>query len=120
MSLDKIQNAVRNENMLVILLVHKVLLKCELCHDRQREELTKLSKKSAFLGHYVVVYAWYDASNLFLIKDPSAMRDTCLVAARVLDEARSAFGTDSDVLFVKNRQPKHTHTHTQSTKICFE
>lgn len=61
---------------------------------------TQTRQALGFLGHYVVVYAYCAQEDVFLIKDPAVLRDTCVVASGALDEARMAFGTDQDVLFV--------------------
>lgn len=103
-TMQMIQSAVRDDT-LVILLVHQHLLRCLLCNVGSSIDRPN-SASHGFVGHYVIVYAWYEDEGLFLIKDPAAVSDTCIVSATLLEEARLAFGTDHDALFV-NKEKKH-------------
>lgn len=98
-----------NNDSMAIVLVHKDLLTCSNCQNfsivSSSPPLRYLQfAQTPFVGHFVLLYAWYEPSDTFLIKDPAALRDTCVVDASVLEAARSAFGTDDDVLMITKRK----------------
>lgn len=100
--LSEICNAIQHDNMLVLILMDKKFLKCSIC-DRSgllSRGLFSTRSSSGFLGHYVLLYAYNPVTDKFLMKDPAALRETCVISADVLQEARLAFGTDQDVLFI--------------------
>lgn len=107
--LADIVRAVREERALVLVLTDKRLLCCMLCQDYQLAasipEHTALNVQtraaaSGFLGHYVILYAYDEKTDAFLMKDPASLRDTCVVKSDTLQAARSAFGTDEDIIFI--------------------
>lgn len=55
---------------------------------------------NGFLGHYIILYAYYRPLDVFIAKDPAAREDTCVISAQVIEQARLAFGTDQDLLVI--------------------
>lgn len=101
--LSEIRDAVHKKKHLVLVLLDKRLLRCTMCDDRsigQARSLFPSRSPPGFLGHYILLYAYDPGSDMFLMKDPAALRETCIIPASVLEEARLAFGTDQDILFI--------------------
>jgi Guanylylate cyclase len=107
----EIVRSVRDDNALILVLTDKRLLRCPLCDGRPpaidggQPAPTALNVRSrmansSFLGHYVILYAYDETMDAFLMKDPASLRDTCVVTSDTLESARSAFGTDSDIIFI--------------------
>lgn len=113
-ALSEIRHAVLEENKLVLVLMDKRLLKCSMCDINPAPSKGIFSSRNApgFLGHYVLIYAYHPASDNFLVKDPAAWRDTCVVSADTMEEARQAFGTDQDILFIGDAEPKEDSAKT--------
>lgn len=120
--LDEIQKTLSDDDdhSLIIMLVDKCLLRCSLCdkinhpnHHHTEQRFRRMSNRlerfwhvqvaHSFAGHFVVVFDWDEHSDRFFIKDPAALHDTCVIQSHVLEQARSSFGTDNDILFIKNR-----------------
>lgn len=101
-SCDDIRNAIHKENKLVLVLIDKQLLRCSLCERSTTcsKSLHSTRSSSGFLGHYILVYAYHPGTDKFLMKDPAAARETCVISATVLEQSRMAFGTDQDILFI--------------------
>lgn len=102
-----IVRAISVEHRIVIVLVDKRLMRCRLCSSELLSKsadsrFTSFGSRysSSFLGHYVVLYAYDVKNDLFLMKDPAASRKTCAISSVALDEARKAFGTDQDIIYV--------------------
>ena len=53
-----------------------------------------------YQGHYVVLCGYDEAQGAFLVRDPASSTPLRLVEGARLQEARTAFGTDEDILFV--------------------
>lgn len=100
--LFEIQSAVMERNELVLVLLDKRVLRCFNCDKNGHTGRSILSSRHSpgFLGHYVLLYAYHPASEMFLMKDPAALRDTCVISAETLENARHAFGTDQDIIFI--------------------
>lgn len=121
--ISDIAHAISVCNKIVIVLVDKRLMRCRLCcaHPSSQSMDAHPGSRGAryssnFLGHYVVLYA-YDAKNrIFLMKDPAASRRTCAISSEALEEARKAFGTDQDIIYIGDVLPESEHSHiTEST-----
>lgn len=76
---------------LIIVLVDKNRLRCVNEPD-EREE-------NAFEGHYILVYAFHDGHFLYMDPDCSTC-GACRVTVATFDEARTAHGTDDDLIVV--------------------
>lgn len=102
--LSEIQRAVSEDNNLVLVLLDKRLLKCAFCDCSPVQTRSFFSNRSTpgFLGHYVLLYAHHPASDKFLMKDPAAPCETCVISSDTLEEARLAFGTDQDIIFIRD------------------
>lgn len=117
-SLSHIRRVVSN-GMLALTLMDKRLLKCCLCDRVEHSRGTKRSigsDQAGFVGHYVLLYGYFAPADVYLIKDPAARRETCVISADVLQEARLAFGTDQDILFIDSRN----HDIPSATEIAPE
>lgn len=57
---------------------------------------------SGYTGHYIVVCGFDPTEGEFLCRDPASHRRDLIVSAEALDAARRSFGTDEDLLLVKN------------------
>eukprot|EP00736_Rhodelphis_marinus_P011251 Rmarinus@m.4592 len=57
-------------------------------------------QRKAFVGHYVLIVGHCTASQSFFLKDPACSHGWCEVPCRMLRAARTAFGTDEDILFL--------------------
>lgn len=116
--LSEIRQAVLEKNSLVLVLMDKRLLKCSVCDRSGLHSRSMFSSRHSlgFLGHYVLLYAYNPATDKFLMKDPAALRETCVISGETLEEARLAFGTDQDILFIGELEevvgPKNLHTRT--------
>ena len=98
--MEQIKNALLNQT-LIVLLVDKRMLKCCLCHKKNMFWYKNFFQKCpGYLGHYVLVYAYHPGHDKFLIKDSSTLTETCVLDSQTLEEARVAFGTDQDILFI--------------------
>lgn len=107
--LAEIVRSVREDRALVLVLTDKRLLCCPLCQDcpmpSQPQSRTALNVQSraatsGFLGHYVMLYAYDEKTDTFLMKDPASLSEACVVTSNTLEAARSAFGTDEDIIFI--------------------
>jgi len=65
------------------------------------ENLTKWVKRPSYNGHYIVVIDFDSATNLYQYRNPSSMFKSSFVDADVLHIARTASGTDEDMIFVE-------------------
>lgn len=110
--LSEIVQAVR-EGVLVLVLLDKRLLWCQLCEgaapasgDEGAAFLQSRFRSVGFLGHYVMLYAYDDRldGGAFLAKDPASLRDACVIHSNTLEAARTAFGTDEDIIFIGQRK----------------
>lgn len=55
-----------------------------------------------YVGHYILVVAWDGTAQQFVVVDPDAPAPGVFrISPSALDAARSAFGTDDDVLVVR-------------------
>lgn len=86
------------DGFLVLVLLDKRHIRCPLCVKSWQPRL--MFPSPGFLGHYVLVYAYHQPSDRFLVKDPSSAGETCVLSSEVLEQARLAFGTDQDILFI--------------------
>lgn len=117
--LSDIRRAVQEKQMLVLVLMDKRVIRCCMC-DRsgsaQRQGLFSACSSSGFLGHYILLYAYNAHTDKFLMKDPASLRETCVIAADVLEEARVAYGTDQDILFIGqvSKRPRAVACHQSS------
>ncbi|XP_017964605.1 protein GUCD1 isoform X2 [Drosophila navojoa] len=78
----------------IILLTNASQLICEVCRRTIRE-------KFGFAGHYVVLCG-YDAEAHTIFYNNPETRDghTCRCSPASMDTARTAFGTDQDIIFI--------------------
>ncbi|KAJ2937920.1 hypothetical protein O0L34_g14193 [Tuta absoluta] len=88
----------------VILLVDSGLLVCDLCkHNKLKYEFRKLMG-GTYCGHYILLTGF--TRDKFLYRDPGLSERICAISFHRLAEARSAAGTDNDILCIymnKNR-----------------
>ena len=57
---------------------------------------------SGYTGHYIVVCGYDPTEGDFLCRDPASHRRDLIISAEALDAARMSFGTDEDLLLVRN------------------
>lgn len=90
----------------VILLTSGRLLSCERCKiNRLSLELRQcLRWPPAYQGHYVLLCGTCPATGHVLYRNPSLHDHLCAMPYRQLEQARHAYGTDDDVIFVHQPQ----------------
>lgn len=57
---------------------------------------------SGYTGHYIVVCGYDPAEGAFICRDPAAHRRDVTISTAALEAARRSFGTDEDLLLVRN------------------
>jgi hypothetical protein len=57
---------------------------------------------SGYTGHYIVICGYDPLAGEFLCRDPASHRRDLVISAEALDAARLSFGTDEDLLLVRN------------------
>ena len=55
-----------------------------------------------YTGHYIVVCGYNPVDGEFLCRDPASHVRDLIITAENLEKARRAFGTDEDILLVRN------------------
>ncbi|CDF40807.1 unnamed protein product [Chondrus crispus] len=93
-------------------------MRCSIC-DRSAaptKTLSSLTNSLGFLGHYVLLYAYNPVTDSFLMKDPATDRQTCVISGENLDEARLAFGTDQDIIFISDLEGE-TASYASSMQV---
>ena len=86
-------HAIMTRRIVLILLVDTRALRCEVCGCFKRQFLT-----CSFTGHYIVVFAYDTARECFAYHDPGSACMVCWMRPIDFDKARSAKGTDEDVI----------------------
>ncbi|XP_023179543.1 protein GUCD1 isoform X2 [Drosophila hydei] len=84
----------------IILLTNASQLICEVCRRTIREKI-------GFAGHYVVLCG-YDAEAHKIFYNNPETRDghTCRCSTASMDTARTAFGTDQDIIFIYEKSKR--------------
>jgi hypothetical protein len=90
---DAWQHALTTRRVVLILLVDTRALRCVVCGCFKRQLLT-----CGFTGHYVVVFAFDTDKQAFAYHDPGSVCEVCWMRPVDFDKARSAKGTDEDVI----------------------
>ncbi|KAI8905506.1 Guanylyl cyclase [Gorgonomyces haynaldii] len=57
--------------------------------------------ESEFVGHYIVLIGYDAEQDIFFYRDPGTNAQVCTITSQDLDRARSAQGTDHDLIIVK-------------------
>ncbi|GJQ10865.1 hypothetical protein GpartN1_g2656.t1 [Galdieria partita] len=86
---------------LLLLLVDKRLLKCNLC--QRKTSLLNWFRKlcyPGFLGHYVVLWGYCPRKDIFWYSDPASCQRFCTMRSEVLEQCRKSYGTDEDLVIV--------------------
>lgn len=131
--LPELIRALQQDRALVLVLVDKRMLSCPLCQrhtlgmpaDRIPRRLVSDGRaavdvppfhsignnSSAFLGHYVLLYAYDEETSSFVMKDPASGHEACVIHADVLERARRAFGTDNDIILIGDRPSSPLVSH---------
>ena len=65
----------------------------------------------SYAGHYIAVVGYDLVKETITYRNPSLSDRECAMSFKDFDEARTAYGTDEDVIFIFNR---HNKTDTQS------
>ena len=113
-----------------ILLLDATLLNCKICHHKavQKQSFFKRvlrffhrlnlncfsstsqsrsvtqSRNDDFVGHYILLVGYDRENDLFYYRDPGCDEGLCCIDSDSLDVARSAIGTDHDVIVVKMKR----------------
>ena len=87
------QHAIMTRRVVLILLVDTRALRCVVCGCFKRQWFT-----CGFAGHYVVVFAYDTEKEAFAYHDPGSDCKVCWMRPVDFDKARSAKGTDEDVI----------------------
>ncbi|KAK9841393.1 hypothetical protein WJX74_005050 [Apatococcus lobatus] len=75
---------------------------------------------SGYAGHYVVISGYNAADDLFSVCDPALASGHIKIPSAMLELARTAFGTDEDLLIIpRPQQLKNGHAEDDST-ICIQ
>ncbi len=62
------------------------------------------SSPNDFLGHYILLVAYLEESDIFIARDPSVDYPDTLLTPKQLDQARSSPGTDHDCIVISRFQ----------------
>ncbi len=92
-SVEAWKHAIMTRRIVIILLVDTRALRCVECGCMKRNWLS-----CGFTGHYVVVFAYDIEKEAFAYHDPASHCHVCWMRPLDFDKARSAKGTDEDVL----------------------
>lgn len=88
----------------IIILTNARLLQCRLCaFSSTRHSLRKAcfgSCGAPYQGHFVVLRGFDDRNQLMYYSNPSVREEVCCCTYDEMEEARLAYGTDEDIIFV--------------------
>lgn len=115
-SLSEIRSTVSQNDKLLLVLVDRCLLRRSLCVAKLNTS-NRYRSSHGFLGHYVLLYAFHEASDNFLVKDPASFQEFCVVPASNLEIARKAFGTDEDIIFIGDVINHQEHKDVSSSSV---
>lgn len=98
LSAPQLRAAALSGRYLVVALVDSHLLRHRRTAENADATPAQLSSSSSYGGHYVVLCG-FDAGS-YVVQDPASAEGPRRVPEAALDEARRAFGTDEDLLFI--------------------
>lgn len=118
-SITEIRSTIAHGNKLLLVLIDRCLLRCSICAVSQgtKKLYHSLSTSHGFLGHYILLYAFHEDSDSFLVKDPASYQECCVVSASNLEMARKAFGTDEDIIFIADVVDQQAHRDFSCSSI---
>jgi len=83
----------------VILLTNANLLSCTKCSNYISCYPSCFSSV-AYQGHYILLVGYLSSCRQFVYRNPTVRDRLCQIPAPALEEARTAYGTDEDVMFI--------------------
>jgi len=104
---------------LVIVLTDANLLKCESCNYYNMSCIGGIGEANclswcspelgrSYAGHYVAVIGYDLVGQTVTYRNPSLSDRECVMSFKDFDEARTAYGTDEDVIFIFNKSKTST------------
>ncbi|KAJ1686472.1 hypothetical protein LUZ63_017862 [Rhynchospora breviuscula] len=96
-------------NCIAVALVDKTKLVSSWMVDRT---VNYLNGTPEYMGHYIVICGFDAGTNEFEIRDPACSRKYERVTMECLDEARTSFGTDEDIILVSLDRTDRTKLST--------
>lgn len=86
----------------VIVLTNARLLRCDQCKIiRLGKEIRRcLRISTSYQGHYIVLCGHNRKQGRIYYRNPSLHDHICRMSYNTLDEARSSYGTDEDIIFI--------------------
>jgi len=86
----------------IIVLTNANLLHCSDCRSNFSpcSPCFSPSRKSQYQGHYIVLVGFDDSSREIKYRNPTLRDKICMMPYDILEEARTAYGTDEDVIFI--------------------
>ncbi|XP_065188482.1 protein GUCD1-like isoform X2 [Sycon ciliatum] len=86
----------------LIVLVNAMLLTCKHCAASECAHSADSRSTAPYLGHYIVVIGCDQSNDVIHYLDPSPRRcnHPCSITVKIFEEARAAFGTDLDTIFL--------------------
>ena len=95
----------------VIVLTDANLLKCETCKyysmacinlENNCLRMCGAGKKSSYQGHFILAVGYDLKTERIMYRNPSVSDRECQINFKDFEEARTAYGTDEDIIFVDN------------------
>ena len=84
----------------VIILTNANLLSCSKCNNLTSWIPSCWSGTPSYQGHYILLVGFNEKSKEILYRNPSLKDKVCVMSFDQLEEARTSYGTDEDVIFV--------------------
>lgn len=98
-SLEEILSHLENTGP-VILLTNANLLSCSKCSNYTSWFPSCWSSTPAYQGHYILLVGFNDKSKEILYRNPTIKDKICCMPYDQMEEARTSYGTDEDIIFV--------------------
>jgi len=84
----------------VIILTNANLLTCSQCSNYSSCYQFCFSARVSYQGHYIVLVGFNSKSKQILYRNPSVKDKVCYMSFDCLEESRTSYGTDEDILFI--------------------
>jgi len=85
----------------VIVLTNANMLQCSRCSPSGSLSCySSCFSSSSYQGHYIVLVGFDNLSDQIYYRNPTVRNEVCEMTRSSLEEARTAYGTDEDVIFI--------------------
>merc|ERR1712059_23373 len=89
----------------VIVLTNANLLTCTSCRSNLSSYISSSFTSSQYQGHYVVLVGYDSLKQEIIYRNPTLKDKVCSMPFSTLEEARTSYGTDEDVIFIQSSPP---------------